>query len=122
MAEPTATATQAEVPAPIIISELSGLDGVKEEAYIKTVLNNLPTIYRSSQNEILSQLEASDSVNTLMELRQQQITMVGRMFPEYANKRPIDRRNKSKKLVCKDIYILGLCIVEKSVHKELKHV
>ena len=120
MAKSPATATQAE--AAITISELSGLDDVKDEAYIKTVLNNLGTIYASSKNDIISKLEASDSENTLMELRQQQITIVGGMFPEYANKTPIVRRATSKSLVCKDIYILGYCIVQKSVHEDLKHV
>ena len=116
MAKAPAPATQGEVP--ITISTLSGLDGVKDEVYVKIFLNNLAPIYTFSKNEIISKLESNESENTLTELRLQLLPTIREMFSEYAYKTPIDRRSKS--MICKDIFILGLCIVEKSVHKDLE--
>ena len=119
MADAPAAITNGEVP--IIISALSGLDGVKDEVYIKTVMNNLDTIINFPRDEILDKLESNDSENTLIELKRQLLPVAGNLFPSYiANKTPIDRR--SKRLICKDIYILGKCIVERSALRELDSV
>ena len=88
--------------------------------YVETFLNNLVPIYTFSQNEITSKLESNESQITLADLRLQLLPKVGEKFPEYANKTPIGRT--SKKMICKDIFILGFCIVENSVHKDLESV
>ena len=107
--------------ASIIISTLSGLDDVKDEAYIKTVRNNLGKIINYAREDIIAKLESHDSKTTLMELRRQLLPVVAELFPAYiANKTAIDRRDKH--LICKDIYILGSCIVEKLMHRELDSV
>ena len=107
--------------ASIIISTLSGLDDVKDEAYIKTVRNNLGKIINYAREDIIAKLESHDSKPTLAELRRQLLPVVAELFPAYiANKTAIDRRDKH--LICKDIYILGSCIVEKLMHRELDSV
>ena len=45
---------------------------------------------------------------------------VGKMLSDYANKTAINRNKMNK--VCQDIYILGLCIVQKSAQKDLNVV
>ena len=81
MADAHAPDTQGEVPNAIIITTLSGLDGVKNEVYIKTVLNNLDMIYTCNKNEIIAKFEDNESDPTLKELRLQQLAKIGQMFP-----------------------------------------
>ena len=102
--------------APVTITTLAGLNSVTPEAYPTTFINNIATIFTNSKDDILSALKLNKSPafdNARKDLRQQLITAVGNRFPEYANKRPINR--KVQNTICSDIYILGFCIEQKCV-------
>ena len=106
----------------LIITSLSGLDGVTPEAYTTTFMSNLDIILNHPQEEILAKLGEKDASfdNTRKELRQHLLTEVGKRLADYANKTAIDRRSQDK--ICEDIYLLAFSFHHTKPHKDLNNV
>ena len=108
-----------------IIATLKDLDGMKNEVYPKTYVNNLNKIHGYNQDEIVAKLASHESDDVRKELRQHlltQLTQSDTFSSDYSRRTPIDRRAGSKALICQDIYHLGFCIVNKTATKGLDSV
>ncbi|CAL4123206.1 unnamed protein product, partial [Meganyctiphanes norvegica] len=69
--------------------------------------NNMDTIFSLCKPDLINFLKKKND-NTLNQIRSYLIYLAGMQFTDYANKRPINRRDKD--LTCEDIHALGYSI------------
>ena len=93
-----------------------------DEGFTRTFLSNLENIFIHSKNDIITKLnEKSPEFDGIRkELRQQLLTEMGKVLPDYSHRTPINRIKQ--KGLCEDIFILGYCIVQKTIHEDLEKV
>ena len=106
-----------------IIATLKDLDGMKDEVYPKTYVNNLNRIHEYNKDDILIKLESHENDDVLKELKQELLTLLTQsdtFSSDYSRKTPIDRRVKN--LICQDIFNLGYCIIHNTPTKDLDNM
>ena len=99
-----------------VIASLPYLDQITDEAYTLTFFNNMDRIFQYGRDNIVAKLKERD-MDVLKALREHLLTEVGIMYPEYASKPPILRRNEHR--IVMDIVYLGQSLVNRNPDKNL---
>ena len=104
---------------PIVVKQLNDLPGVSDSNVCNAFMNSLETVFANSLPDIQETLELL-SKETLAQLEKALIQKVKEVFPEYKDRKPINRTAKHK--MANDITILGYSLCDESPMKDLDKV
>lgn len=102
-----------------VITELSELNDVNDEDFPEVFLKNIAVVYQYAKADVIETIQTRELI-VLSNLRHALNDQLQELFPAYIDRVLINR--KVKHTLLDDIFILGACICNKAIDKDIEKI